>query len=74
VSICRAWPKHTASGLELALSRAGREREPLWSQSVAAGSREFVESVQRQLGARGRYREVEQIGDVYTLREPAASI
>ena len=58
--------------VELALSSAARQREPLWSQSVAVGGREFVERVQRQLGDRGRHREVAQVGDAYTLREPSA--
>jgi putative transposase len=50
--------------------RNGRgRREPLWTESVAVGGREFVERVQAELGARGRHREIERSGDVHILRE-----
>lgn len=59
--------------VEAALQTGSGEREPHWSESVAVGGREFVERVQRELGDRGRYREIEQIGDSYTLRESPAA-
>jgi len=36
---------------------------------VAVGSRAVVAGVQRQLGDRGRYRQIETVGDVHHLRE-----
>lgn len=54
--------------------RAGKvQRDAMWTESVAVGQREFVVGVQRALGHCGRYREVEQVGAVWVLREPAAS-
>jgi putative transposase len=54
--------------------RDGRgRRERQWTESVAVGSRGFVERVQRELGGRGRYRAIEQEGNGYVLREGTES-
>ncbi len=53
--------------------RAGRgQREPIWSESVAVGRREFVERVQGELGIKAQYREVVSDGQAHVLREPPA--
>ena len=57
--------------VETALRESRRGREPQWTESIAVGSRSFVEQVQRELGGRGRHREVEQAGEDFLLREPA---
>ena len=57
--------------VRVGLQTAGRQREPLWTQSVAVGGRAFVARMQRQLGDRGRHRAVEQIGEMHVLREPS---
>ncbi len=59
--------------IDLNMVRAGVVKHPAqWEiESVAVGRREFVESVQRQLGERGRYREITQVEDVHVLREAA---
>lgn len=44
--------------------------EPMWSESVAVGRREFVERVQDELGTRAQYREVVADGAAHVLREP----
>jgi putative transposase len=59
--------------VEVALRSAERQRQALWTESVAVGGREFVARVQRELGNRARYREIEQIGDSYVLREDAGA-
>jgi putative transposase len=59
--------------VEAALQSEARQRNPLWTESVAVGGREFVEAVQRRLGDRGRYREIEEVGGVHILREPAVA-
>lgn len=59
--------------VEAGLRSGASQRKALWSDSVAVGGREFVEGVQRELGGRGRYREIEQVGDAYILRESAAA-
>jgi putative transposase len=59
--------------VEAALRSAARGRAALWTESVAVGGREFVESVQHALGNRGRYRAIEQIGTIHVLRETAAA-
>ena len=55
--------------VETALREGRRERERCWSESVAMGSRGFVEEVQRRLGSRGRYRVIAEVGGDYVLRE-----
>ncbi len=59
--------------VEAALRSAERQRQALWTESVAVGSREFVAGVQRDLGNRGRHRAIEHIDDVHVLREPAGA-
>lgn len=59
--------------IETALRTRARQRDPQWSESVAVGGREFVESVQRTLGDRGRYRKIEEAAGMHSLREAAAT-
>jgi hypothetical protein len=47
------------------------QRDERWSQALAVDGKAFVDSVQHELGVRGRHRELEG-GDVtHTLREPS---
>jgi putative transposase len=46
-----------------------RAREPEWSDAIAVGRRAFVEQVQRDLGARGRYRRIEEANGTAILRD-----
>ena len=46
-------------------------RDGLWSESLAVGSREFVDRHQAELGVRARQRVVEQNADKHLLRETA---
>jgi putative transposase len=51
------------------LASHDRSREPDWSTAIAVGRRSFVEEVQRELGARGRYRSIEEDNGTAVLRE-----
>jgi len=56
-----------------ALRSAERQRQALWTESVAVGGRAFVAGVKRALGSRGCHRQIEQIGDSHVLREDAGA-
>jgi putative transposase len=45
------------------------ERRKEWSEAMAVGRRSFVERMQEELGARGRYRRVEDINGLSILRD-----
>ena len=50
--------------------RAGRgSRAPRWTESVAVGSRGFVDQGHRDLGGTGRHRAIEPDGEGYRLRD-----
>jgi putative transposase len=57
------------SWVEAALRDGAWQREAHWTESVAVGSRGFVERVQGELGTRGRYRTLEEGTDMWVLRE-----
>ena len=58
--------------IDAALRTGAPQHDPRWSESLAVGGRDFVEGVQRDLGDRGRYRQVEDLGSIHSLREAAA--
>jgi putative transposase len=62
-----------AHWVEEALRADRSRREPWWTESLAAGSKAFVEGVRTQLGVRVRYREDVVADDVHHLREPGVS-
>jgi len=57
--------------IETALRNGKLERDGRWTESVAVGSRGYVEHVRRELGSRGRYRVIEPLGDSHILHETA---
>jgi putative transposase len=62
--------------VEDVLSRDGRDghiRETKWTQSIAVGSKFFVEKVKDDLGFKAIGRKVVSTGDVYELKESEAS-
>jgi len=59
--------------LEDALSKDGHAREEKWTQSIAVGSKFFVEKVKDDLGFKAIGRKVVSTGDVYELKEKEAS-
>lgn len=55
-----------------ALERGGDSREPMWTEAVAVGSREFAERAKREIGSSARHRDVTLLGDAFVLRESPA--
>lgn len=45
-------------------------RESFWSESLAVGSTEFIQSYQQKLGSRGRRHEIIEMEQIRVLREP----
>ena len=58
--------------IDAALANGRLQREPQWSETLAVGSRAFVEGVQASLGGRARYRVVEDAHTFSVLHEGAA--
>lgn len=56
--------------IEEALKSETHLRDTIWSESLAVGSREFVEDFQAGLGAQALHREIESHKTGYCLREP----
>ena len=58
--------------VEAELKRERLRRQPIWTESVAVGSKTFAEKIKAQLGAKGIGRKVEEDGDeesAFCLRE-----
>jgi putative transposase len=58
--------------IEEALADSSRTKEPAWSESVAVGSRDFLEELKKKLH-RNNKRDIVTSGEICTLREPASS-
>jgi hypothetical protein len=61
------------TGVEGALNRKAAVRESLWTESLAVGSPEFVETLQKQLGVRAKGREILPAEGRCHLRESEAT-
>ena len=61
--------EHTANGLSKDWRNGLAVRDERWSESIAVGSLAFVEKIKSKLGATGRHREFELLGEAYALRE-----
>ena len=55
--------------VEQELEVGGAFRDDRWSEAIAVGSLSFVQSVKSELGGKALHRDVEQVGEAYTLRE-----
>jgi putative transposase len=55
--------------IDSSLAGGHLERRKEWSEAVAVGRRSFVERMQEELGARPRYRRVEDINGLSILRD-----
>lgn len=55
------------------LRNGGHSREAKWTQSIAVGSKSFVEDIKDKLGYRAIGRKVVGTGDGYELKENVAS-
>ena len=66
--------KKSHSGwIEEALRSDSHIRESKWVQSVAVGSKEFLEMTKKKLGFQVKGRSVSRSGEDYQLREPPAA-
>ncbi len=52
-----------------ALNTGGLNREEKWTESIAVGSRSFVEEIKRKLGIKGKYRPVSEENGTWEIRE-----
>ena len=55
--------------IDAAIARRTLEREPWWTESIAVGSREFVESIKDQTSQRRRLDVGEEADGIWTVRE-----
>jgi REP element-mobilizing transposase RayT len=60
--------------VEEALARAEQVRESKWTESVAVGSRSFVETIRGKLGVRAKRHWLSGTDNESTLREPQTSL
>ena len=56
--------------VEEAVNNGKAVREPIWSESIAVGSKRFVEEIKGKLGIKAVGRKVERNNGSYTLKEP----
>ncbi len=56
--------------VEEALARPERVRESKWTESIAVGSRDFVDVIRRGLGVKAKGRRISGMDDESALREP----
>jgi putative transposase len=59
--------------VEEALSRARQTREAKWTESIAVGSRDFVETVKAKPGIRTKGRRISGMDDDSRFHEPQAA-
>ena len=50
--------------------KSNNQRNPQWTESLAVGTEDFVETTKKQLGYRAKRRVVTQSDDTYRLKEP----
>jgi len=59
--------------VEESLYMDGNDRQPEWTESIAVGSREFVQGVLQKLEIRAKGRKLREGDDYFELREPGAA-
>jgi putative transposase len=64
--------EHHGQWISDALEKDSRQRESRWTDSIAVGSKAFVEQTKEQLGFRAKGRKIEENDEVYTLRETSS--
>ena len=57
--------------IEEALDRRELQRNPIWTESIAVGSKAFISTVSKQLWNRTRLVESEVDAGIWTVREPS---
>jgi hypothetical protein len=61
--------EHHRQWINDALDKNSRQRESRWTESIAVGSKAFIEQTKEQLGFRAKGRSVEALDEVCALRE-----
>lgn len=61
--------EHHRQWISDALEKDFRQRESRWTDSIAVGSKAFIEQTKEQLGFRAKGRSIEELEDVCALRE-----
>jgi len=61
------------SWVEAHLGEGAKARQAEWTESIAVGSKPFIESVKASLGFRAKRRKVLESGEGYQLRERLAA-
>ena len=56
--------------IEEALDQKNSERDCKWTESIAVGTKPFVEKVKEQLGFRAGRKKIHEVDGTYQLREP----
>ena len=59
--------------IEDALAKGLRTRQPEWTESIAVGSRAFVEGIKKKLEPRAKGRKITEASTHYELREPSSA-
>ncbi len=65
--------QHHREWIETQITNSTLKRESLWTESLAVGSKQFVNNVKTQLGTKTRYRSIEKTDDTYTIKEQHSS-
>jgi len=65
--------EHHSKWVEDAIKQDSRQRESKWTESIAVGSKTFVEETKKQLQSRAKGRKIEGQEEVYELREVSDS-
>ena len=73
ISSVEALSRARSACIEEALARAEQVRENKWTESVAVGSKDFVETIKAKLGIRAKGRRISGMNSESSLREPQAS-
>ena len=59
--------------IEEALAKGSRNRQPEWTESIAVGSRAFVEGIEKKLETRAKGRKIREVSTHHELREPRSA-
>lgn len=64
------YQKLNHSWVEDALGAEEQQRDDIWTESLAAGSIGFIQSIKNKLGMKVRYRDIANSGNIHALQEP----
>ena len=59
--------------IEEALAKGSMTRQPEWTESIAVGSRAFVEGIKKKLEPQAKGRKITEASTHYELREPSSA-